>query len=89
MSKPVRYKDGTLIMPGSEAMELYLHPPKVMKVPNAPVDLATHMAELDKVWRKQEGRKPVNELTEREQMLEGRITWDPNRLKELSLSATA
>lgn len=83
MSKPVRYRDGTLIMPGSEAMELHLHPPVRMKVPNAPIDLHQHMAELDKTWRKMEGRKPIGELTYREQMLEGRIPWDPIYIRDL------
>lgn len=83
MSKPVRYRDGTMIMPGSDAMELYLHPPKARIVPNAPADLATHMAELDKTWRKMEGRKPVSELTYHEQMLEGRIPWDPIYIRDL------
>ena len=84
MAKPVRYRDGTKIMPGSEAMELHLHPPVIKIVPNAPTSLAQHMENLDKVWRKSEGRKPVSELTERDQMLEGRIPWDPVRLRELS-----
>lgn len=87
MAKSVRYKDGTKIMPGTEAMELYLNPPRVLKVPNAPKTLEWHMNDLDAKWRKAEGRKPVAELTERDQMLEGRIPWDPVRLKELSHGA--
>jgi hypothetical protein len=94
MAKPVRYKDGTLLMPGSVAHELATNPPKpapitpqVTKVGGKEKPqggLHAHMDELDKAWRKQEGRKPVAELTERERMLEGRIPWDPVRLKELS-----
>jgi len=83
MAKSVRYKDGTLMMPGSRAMELYLDPPKA-KTNGVKVEtLEGHMAELDKTWRKVEGRKPVAELTEREKMLEGRIPWDPTRLKTI------
>lgn len=82
--KRIRYKDGTWLMPGGKGHELYLHPPKVFKVPNAPENLDMYMARLDKEWRKLEGRKPVDQLTEREQMLEGRIPWDPVRLKELT-----
>jgi hypothetical protein len=85
MSKAVRYLDGTLIMPGTEAMELYQNPPKILKVPNAPKSLSKHMEDLDKAWRKAEGRKSVSELTERDKMLEGRIPWDPIRLKDLQL----
>lgn len=96
MSKPVRYRDGTMLMPGSLAHELYTNPPKpvaktpqqtVLKGPKAlpyGITLEGHMAELDKAWRKAEGRKPVAELTEREKMLEGRIPWDPVKLKELT-----
>lgn len=79
MAKAVRYKDGTLMMPGSHALELYEDKSK-----DASKNLDKHMTEVDKVWRKVEGRKPVAELTEREKMLEGRIPWDPVRLKAMS-----
>jgi hypothetical protein len=82
MAKPVRYKDGTLMMPGSHALELHLDPPKPKTNGVKVQTLDGHMAELDKVWRKAEGRKPVAELTEREKMLEGRIPWDPKLLEE-------
>lgn len=75
MAKPVRYKDGTLMMPGSRALELHEDKSK-----DASQNLDKHMAELDKVWRKAEGRKPVAQLTEREKMLEGRTPWDPQLL---------
>lgn len=87
MGKSVRYADGTRIMEGTEAWDKYENPPRILKVPNAPTSLTQHMQELDDKWRKLEGRKPVKELTEREQMLEGRIPWDPVRLKELSNGA--
>lgn len=95
MSKPVRYKDGTLLMPGSVAHELYTNPPKdvaktpqqtVLKGPKAlpyGINLSQHMEDLDKTWRKAEGRKPVDQLTEREKMLEGRIPFDLKKLETL------
>ena len=83
MAKPVRYKDGTLLMPGSEAFELYHNPPRVKCNGNTrQKTLEGHMAELDAKWRKAEGRKPVAELTEREKMLEGRIPWNPRQLEK-------
>lgn len=85
MAKPVRYKDGTKIMPGTEAWELHHNPPDDPKTNGVKVKtLAGHMTQLDVDWRDMEGRKPVAELTERDKMLEGRIPWDPVRLKELS-----
>lgn len=92
MSKSVRYKDGTRIMDGTLAWELYHNPPKPLPPqpktlgksgPAEPLTLAEHMTKCDIDWRKHEGRKPINQLTEREKMLEGRIPWDPVRLKEL------
>lgn len=82
--KPVRYKDGTWLMPGTGPWEMYHNPPKILKTPNAPQSLDQIMKELDDKWRKLEGRKPVNQLDERGLMLEGRIPWDPVRLKELT-----
>lgn len=85
MAKSVRYKDGSLIMEGTETWELYHNPPKVRTDGNTKQKtLEGHMKELDDKWRKMEGRKPVSQLTEREKMLEGRIPWDRLRLEELS-----
>jgi len=81
MDKVIRY-DTTRLVSGSEALEMYLNPPKDKKVPGAR-SLMGHMAKLDEKWRSMEGRKPVDQLTEKEKMLEGRIPWDPVRLKEL------
>lgn len=83
-AKPVQYKDGTWLMPGTDLWEMYHNPPKIQKVPNAPASLDQLMKELDVKWRKAEGRKPVDQLTERELMLEGRVPWDPVRLEELN-----
>ena len=71
MSKPVRYKDGTVIMPGTEAMELY-----ESKAKDASKKLEKHMKALDATWRKHEGRKPVDQLTEHEKMLEGLVPFN-------------
>jgi hypothetical protein len=73
MAKPIRYKDGTMMMPGSGGYEL-----ATLKKTK---ELDKHMADLDKAWRKLEGRKPVAELSEREQMFEGRIPWNPALLQ--------
>lgn len=80
MAKSVRYKDGTRIQENvnSEAWVL-----SQSKDPKDAERLKKHMQKLDDKWRSAEGRKPVAELTEREQMLEGRIAWNPVRLKEL------
>lgn len=48
MSKPIRYKDGTLMMPGSDAHEL--------ATAGKTKELDKHMKELDEKWRKMEGR---------------------------------
>jgi len=50
MSKAVRYPDGTLMMPGSEALRLHEE--------GQHEDLAAHMKQLDATWCKSEGRKP-------------------------------
>lgn len=50
MSKPIRYKDGTLMMPGSDAHEL--------ATAGKTKELDKHMKELDATWRKHEGRPP-------------------------------
>lgn len=65
-----------MMMPGTTGFELATD--KKTK------ELDKHMDEIDKVWRKAEGRKPVSELSDRELMLEGRTPWDPVRLKELT-----
>ncbi len=49
-SKAVRYKDGTLMMPGSEALKLHEE--------GKHEELAKHMKKLDKTWRDMEGRSP-------------------------------
>lgn len=83
MAKFVVYR-GQKIMDGTEAWEKYHNPPVIKKVPNAPTSLDMHLAELDTKWRKMEGRKPKDQLNEREKILEGLIPWDPVRLKELN-----
>ena len=77
MAKNIRHKSGVRMMEGTAGYEL--------AISGKTKELDKHMDDLDKAWRKMEGRKPVSELTEREQMLEGRIKWDPVRLKELTL----
>lgn len=83
MAKSVRYKDGTRIQENvnSEAWNL-----SQSKDPKDAERLKKHMQKLDEKWRSAEGRKQVAELTEREKMLEGRIPWDPVRLKELEVA---
>lgn len=76
MAKAIRHKSGVMMMPGTTGFELATE--KKTK------ELDKHMEDLDKSWRKMEGRKPVAELSERELMLEGRTPWDPRRLKELA-----
>lgn len=49
-SKAVRYSDGTLMMPGSEVLELHQA--------GKHEELAKHMKKLDETWRKMEGRPP-------------------------------
>jgi hypothetical protein len=49
-TKAVRYSDGTLMMPGSEAFELHQA--------GKHEELAKHMKQLDETWRKLEGRPP-------------------------------
>ncbi|MNM20158.1 hypothetical protein D3C81_304910 [compost metagenome] len=81
MAKPfIRYTDGTKIMANEESVAWNLAQGKKAD----PEALAKHMKQLDTTWRSKEGRKPIKDLTEREQMLEGRIPWDAVRLKELS-----
>lgn len=89
MSKAVRHKSGVWMQPGTEGWEKHHNPPVIMKVPNAPLSLDQYMEELDKKWRKAEGRVPVKELDERGLMLEGRIPWDPVRLKQLTAERMA
>jgi hypothetical protein len=84
MAKAVRHKSGVWMQEGTTGWEKHHHPPVQMKVPNAPQSLDQYMDELDKKWRKAEGRLPVKDLDERGLMLEGRIPWDPVRLKELT-----
>ena len=86
MGKAVRHKSGVWMQEGTTGWDKYHNPPVIMKVPNAPQSLDQYMDELDKKWRKAEGRKPVDQLSERELMLEGRIKWDPVRLKELTVT---
>lgn len=76
-----RYKDGTRVMGNTRAAELKL---EGAKDPKKLKELDKHMAKLDETWRDMEGRKPSKELNEREKMLEGRIPWDPAKLKESS-----
>lgn len=76
MAKAIRHKSGLWMQPGTTGFELATE--KKSK------ELERHVEELDKAWRKAEGRKPVAELSERELMLEGRTPWDPARLKELA-----
>lgn len=76
-----RYKDGTRCMANTRAAELKL---EGAKDPKKLKELDKHMAQLDTDWRDMEGRKPAKDLNEREKMLEGRIPWDPVKLKELS-----
>lgn len=76
-----RYKDGTRCMSNTQAALLK---EEGAKDPKKLKQLDKHMAQLDETWRDMEGRKPAKELNEREKMLEGRIPWDPVRLKELS-----
>lgn len=71
------------IMSGTKAYELYHSKKPIMKVPGVETYQGC-LADSDKAWRKAEGRKPFAELSEREQMLEGAIPWDPVRLKELT-----
>lgn len=49
-TKAVRYKDGTLMMPGSEALKLYED--------GKHTELEKHMRKLDETWRSMEGRPP-------------------------------
>lgn len=81
MAKFYRHTDGTKIMANDESVAWNFTPHG--KKPN-PEALAKHMTQLDQSWRSKEGRKPIKELTERDQMLEGRIPWDPVRLKQLT-----
>jgi hypothetical protein len=74
MANPIRHKSGVLMQPGTGGHELALA--------GKHKELDKHMDELDKTWRKMEGRKPVSELTPRELMLEGRLPWNPAMLKE-------
>ncbi|QBJ02842.1 hypothetical protein MZD04_gp316 [Pseudomonas phage Psa21] len=76
-------------MEGSEAWELYHNPPKILKVPNAPKSLDKHMEDLDKTFRKIEGRKPRNELTEREKIMEGIIPFNVQRIKQIDAEQAA
>lgn len=54
------------------------------KEPKDAERLKKHLNKLDEAWRGAEGRKPKDQLNEREKMLEGLIPWDPARLKELN-----
>jgi len=83
MAKFYRHRDGVKIMEGTEAWELYQNPPKQRTDGVKVKTLDDHMKTLDDAWRKAEGRKPLKDLSELELMLEGRIQWDPVRLKEL------
>ena len=78
MAKPIRHKSGVWMQDGTTGHEL--------ATAGKYKDLDKHMDDLDKVWRRAEGRKPVAELDERGLMLEGRIPWDPVRLKELTIA---
>lgn len=78
MAKPIRHKSGVWMQDGTMGHEL--------ATAGKHKDLDKHMDDLDKVWRRAEGRKPVAELDERGLMLEGRIPWDPVRLKELTIA---
>jgi hypothetical protein len=81
MAKAIRYKDGTWMQDGTTGHEL--------ATAKKTKELDKHMDDLDKIWRKAEGRVPAKELDERGQMLEGRIPWDPVRLKELTAERLA
>lgn len=81
MAKAIRHKSGVWMQDGTTGHELATD--KKTK------ELDKHMDDLDKVWRKAEGRKPVAELDERELMLEGRTPWNPVRLQELTAERIA
>lgn len=81
MAKAIRHKSGVWMQDGTTGHEL--------ATAKKTKDLDKHMDDLDKVWRKAEGRNPVVELDERGLMLEGRIPWDPVRLKELEIERMA
>lgn len=76
-----RYKDGTKVAGNTRAAELRL---EGQKDPKKLKELDKHMKKLDDAWRDAEGRTPAKDLTEREKILEGRLPWNPVRLKELS-----
>ncbi|WDS62123.1 hypothetical protein [Pseudomonas phage D6] len=76
-AKAFRYKDGTRVAANTTAAQL--------KADGKDKELDKHMKALDQTWRDDEGRKPVAELTEREKMLEGRIPWNPELLKQSTL----
>jgi len=71
--KAFRYRDGTRVAANTTAAQL--------KADGKTKELDKHMKQLDTDWRDAEGRKPADELTEREQMLEGRIPWNQALLK--------
>ncbi|MOA67099.1 hypothetical protein D3C78_1941170 [compost metagenome] len=57
----------------------------VQKKPGQPKMIDEHMLEIDMKWRKAEGRKPFDLLTDREKMLEGATPWNPELLKHSTL----
>lgn len=65
---------------GTEAEELMTNKKPQLKVPGAKANIDQHMLELDQKWRKAEGRKQFNDLTDREKMLEGALPWNPEML---------
>lgn len=73
-----------VVMPNTTAYELMTTKTDQQKKPGGIKMIDEHMFEMDVKWRKMEGRKPYDQLSEREKMLEGGIRWDPIRLKELT-----